>query len=122
MMKGLHHIAVIVSDEAVSLRFYEALGFRCVSRRERPQRQDVIVMLEAAGITLEMFVQTGKPKRLSFPEAYGLRHLALRYDCVEEMHGKLAAWNPEPLRTDDFTGEKMFFVMDPDGLPIEIHA
>ena len=27
----------------------------------------------------------------------------------------------EPVRTDTFTGEKMTFFRDPDGLPIEIH-
>ena len=27
----------------------------------------------------------------------------------------------EPVRTDTFTGEKMTFFHDPDGLPIEIH-
>ena len=27
----------------------------------------------------------------------------------------------EPLRTDDFDGKAMFFVKDPDGLPVEIH-
>jgi glyoxylase I family protein len=25
------------------------------------------------------------------------------------------------LRTDDFTGEKMTFFFDPDGLPLELH-
>ena len=28
---------------------------------------------------------------------------------------------PQELRHDTFTGDAMFFVMDPDGLPIEIH-
>ena len=28
----------------------------------------------------------------------------------------------EPVRTDTFTGEKMTFFHDPDGLPIEIHG
>ena len=27
----------------------------------------------------------------------------------------------EPLRVDDFTGEKMTFFFDPDGLPLELH-
>ena len=28
---------------------------------------------------------------------------------------------PQELRHDTFTGDAMFFVMDPDGLPVEIH-
>lgn len=27
----------------------------------------------------------------------------------------------EPVRTDDFTGNKMTFFRDPDGLPLELH-
>ena len=27
----------------------------------------------------------------------------------------------EPVRTDDFTGERMTFFSDPDGLPLELH-
>ena len=27
----------------------------------------------------------------------------------------------EPVRTDDFTGKKMTFFFDPDGLPLELH-
>ena len=27
----------------------------------------------------------------------------------------------EPIRIDDYTGKKMTFFFDPDGLPLEIH-
>ncbi|HFD8586802.1 TPA: VOC family protein, partial [Streptococcus pyogenes] len=27
----------------------------------------------------------------------------------------------EPIRHDDYTGEKMTFFFDPDGLPLELH-
>jgi glyoxylase I family protein len=27
----------------------------------------------------------------------------------------------EPIRTDSFTGKKMTFFFDPDGLPLELH-
>ena len=62
------------------------------------------------------------PQRLS-PEAYGLRHLAFRVDSVEETVAALKAEGIlcEPVRTDTFTGEKMTFFRDPDGLPLEIH-
>ena len=41
-----------------------------------------------------------------------------------ELFGKLGirkGYAPLELRHDTFTGDAMFFVMDPDGLPIEIH-
>ena len=27
----------------------------------------------------------------------------------------------EPIRVDEFTGKRMTFFMDPDGLPLELH-
>lgn len=57
------------------------------------------------------------------PEAYGLRHLALSVNKIEEVVQKLEAsgYRPEPIRRDSFTNEKMTFVKDPDGLPVELH-
>ena len=46
--------------------------------------------------------------RVSFPN-----------DTVAELAGKGIAC--EPVRVDTFTGRKMTFFHDPDGLPIEIH-
>ena len=62
------------------------------------------------------------PARLS-PEAYGLRHLAFRVASVDETVAHLESLGIpcEPVRTDSFTGEKMTFFHDPDGLPLEIH-
>ena len=62
------------------------------------------------------------PARLS-PEAYGLRHLAFRVPSVDAAVAELAALGIpcEPVRRDTFTGEKMTFFHDPDGLPIEMH-
>ena len=80
-------------------------------------------MLDGFGITLELFVKSGCPARVSDPEAYGLRHLALRVEGIEAWIQKLqdAGYAPEVLREDSFDGRKMTFVKDPDGLPIELH-
>ncbi|MBQ7301684.1 MAG: VOC family protein, partial [Clostridia bacterium] len=50
-------------------------------------------------------------------------HLALAVDALEEVLRTLtdAGYAPEPIRRDTFTGERMTFVKDPDGLPIELH-
>ena len=52
-----------------------------------------------------------------------MRHLAFRVESVEETVKELAEMGIEcePIRTDSFTGEKMTFFFDPDGLPLEIH-
>ena len=63
------------------------------------------------------------PKRLSRPEACGLRHLAFRVTSVDETVKELNAKGieTEPVRFDIFTNKKMTFFSDPDGLPLEIH-
>jgi glyoxylase I family protein len=124
MIKGLHHIAILCSDREKALAFYrDALGFSVERTHLRPERQDEIVMLCGYGIRLELFISKSNPPRVSDPEAYGLRHLALWVDNVEQMTARLAqgGYTPEPIRRDSFTGEKMTFVKDPDGLPIELH-
>ena len=123
MIRGLHHIAILCSDREVSLRFYETLGFDLYESHPRPERQDEILMLRGHGIVLELFVSKNNPPRVSNPEAYGLRHLALAVDALDDLVGALehAGYQPEPIRRDTFSGEKMTFFKDPDGLPIELH-
>ena len=63
------------------------------------------------------------PKRPSYPEACGLRHLAFRVTNIEEVVKELEqkGISCQPIRKDTFTGEKMTFFADPDGLPLELH-
>ena len=123
IITGLHHIAILCSEREASLRFYEALGFHVIESHVRPERQDEVVMLDGPGIVLELFISEKHPQRVSNPEAYGLRHLALRTENAEVARENLiaAGYAPEPIRTDTFNGRKLFFVKDPDGLPIELH-
>lgn len=123
MITGLHHMAILASEKARTLAFYEALGFRVTACHPRPERQDEIVLMTCAGMTLEVFISRGNPPRVSGPEAYGLRHAAFVVTDAEAAREALlrAGYQPEALRRDSFTGEAMFFVKDPDGLPIEIH-
>ena len=124
MIKALHHIAVLCSNKQKAVSFYvDALGFKLVKTHIRPSRGDEIVMLDGYGIRLELFIVKDRPPRTTNPEAYGLRHLALYVDNIEELVVMLRArgFLPEPIRQDSFTFEKMTFVKDPDGLPIELH-
>ena len=124
MIRGLHHIAILCSDREAALAFYEgALGFVQTFRHARPDRGDEIIMLRGYGMTLELCVTAGNPPRVTSPEAYGLRHLALRVTDLAALVSELEkkGYCPEPMRTDSFTGEPMTFLKDPDGLPIELH-
>lgn len=72
---------------------------------------------------LEIFAEENPPKRVNRPEACGLRHLAFCVDSVEQTVRELAevGIEYEPIRVDDYTGKKMTFFHDPDGLPLELH-
>ena len=63
------------------------------------------------------------PKRPSYPEAYGLRHLAFAVDSVDDTVRELNKRGiiTESIRLDTYTGKKMTFFHDPDNLPLEIH-
>jgi len=123
MIVGLHHVAIICTNEEASLRFYQTLGFQIQNRHERPERKDVVLLLNCSGVTLELFIDANHPRRVTNPEAMGLRHLALCCESASAVWTLLyhAGYCPEPIREDSFTAEKMFFVKDPDGQPIEIY-
>ena len=87
----------------------------------REERQDWKIDLAMAGIELELFIMQDHPARLS-PEAYGLRHMAFQVRDIGEAVKTLLekGIECEPVRTDAYTGAKMTFFRDPDGLPLEI--
>lgn len=124
MISGLHHIAIICSDKQKSLEFYiQGLGFKLFRSQVRAEHHDEIIMLEGYGVVLELFIDATHPPRVTNPEALGLRHLAFKVDDMELLSKSLENYGfcPEPIRRDSFTGEKLTFVKDPDGLPIELH-
>ena len=122
-LNRIHHIAVICSDKDTALNFYHnKLGFRILRENYRPERDDCKIDLKLDDSEIELFIMKDHPLRPS-PEAYGLRHLAFRVDSVDETVAELESMGIpcEPIRRDAFTGEKMTFFRDPDGLPLEIH-
>ena len=76
-LKKVHHIAIIGSDYEKSKHFYvDLLGFSIIRENYRPERDDYKIDLQLDEIELELFIIKNCPKRPSYPEAYGLRHLA----------------------------------------------
>lgn len=125
-LRAIHHVAIIVSNYAVSRDFYvNKLGFSVIRENFRPDKKDWKLDLRLNdSIELEIFAPEAPPKRPSYPEACGLRHLAFRVESVEDAVAALEERGIacEPIRTDTFTGKKMTFFADPDGLPLELHA
>ncbi len=119
----IHHTAIIVSDFEKSKDFYvNKLGFEVIGEVDRPERKSKILYLDANNAMIELFSFSKPPKRLAWPEACGLRHLAFEVDNIEETIEKLnkLGIETEPLRSDIRTGKKMTFFKDPDDLPLEI--
>ena len=123
-LKKVHHIAIIGSNYEKSRRFYvDLLGFSVIRENYRPERDDYKIDLQLDGMELELFIIKNCPKRPSYPEAYGLRHLAFAVDSVDDTVRELNKRGiiTEPIRFDIYTGKKMTFFSDPDNLPLEIH-
>ncbi len=121
----IHHIAIICSDKEAAMAFYhQKLGFSIIRENYRENRDDWKIDLKINEETeLELFIIQGRPDRVTNPEAYGLRHLAFYVPSVADTISELEKLGIpcEPIRTDEFTGRRMTFFRDPDGLPIEIH-
>src|SRR6478609_6580601 len=73
-----HHVAIICSDYERSKRFYvETLGLEVIREVHRRERGSTKLDLALAdGTQIELFSFPDPPKRPSYPEACGLRHLA----------------------------------------------
>jgi len=121
---GIHHVAIICSNYAVSRRFYvEQLGLYVLAEHFRAERQSMKCDLALPdGSQVELFSFPSAPPRPSYPEARGLRHLAFAVTDVVAWKTKLEAQGipVEAIRIDEYTGQKFTFFADPDGLPLEL--
>ncbi len=124
MLTACHHVAIIVSDYPKSRDFYvNKLGFSVLRENYRPERRDWKLDLKLGDMELEIFALENPPKRVTNPEACGLRHLAFRVDNIQEA----VAWlqetgiQCEPVRLDPYSNKPFTFFRDPDDLPLELH-
>lgn len=124
-ISAIHHIAIICSDYEASKDFYtRILGFTIIAENYRKERQSHKLDLALNGTyAIELFSFPNPPKRVSRPEAAGLRHLAFAVPDMDKTIAYLDENNiaREPVRIDEFTGRKFTFISDPDGLPIEFY-
>ena len=125
LFDSIDHIAIISSDYQKAKDFYvDKLGFKVKREVERKDRDDFIITLEAPnGILIELFIEKNPPRRVTRPEAAGLRHLAFRVQDIEKSVETLnkKGIETEEIRIDPQNGKRMTFFMDPDGLPLELH-
>ncbi len=120
----VHHVAIIVSDYEKSRKFYvEQLELPIIREIYREDREDYKLDLQVGDMELEIFGVKNPPKRVTNPEACGLRHLAFKVDDIETVVKWLneKGIETEPIRMDPYTQKRMTFFRDPDDLPLELH-
>jgi glyoxylase I family protein len=121
----IHHIAIICDDYERSKKFYtDVLGLEIIQEIYRAERDSFKLDLALNGnYVIELFSFPNPPKRVSRPEALGLRHLSFSVGDLEESIEFLTdnGIASEPIRVDESTGKRFTFFADPDGLPIEFY-
>lgn len=124
-LKKVHHIAIICSNYKRSKAFYtETLALKIIQEVYREERDSYKLDLAIDDqYVIELFSFPNPPKRPSYPEAAGLRHLAFSVDDIEGSINELKAKgiDCEAIRIDEQSGKKFTFFADPDGLPIELY-
>ena len=124
-LNKIHHIAIICSDYERSKEFYvNILGLKIIKETYRSDRESYKLDLSIGeNYQIELFSFPQSAKRLSYPEARGLRHLAFEVDNIDEAIKELAEKNviTELIRIDEITGKKFTFFSDPDDLPLELY-
>ena len=124
MLNTTHHVAIIVSDYEKAREFYvDKLELPIIRENYREERGDYKLDLQVGDIELEIFGVKNPPKRVTNPEACGLRHFAFKVDDIEEAVKWLNAKGieTEPIRWDEYTQKRMTFFRDPYDLPLELH-
>lgn len=124
MFEQIHHVAIICSDYDRSKAFYtETLGFQIIAEHYRQDRDSYKLDLRVGNQQLELFSFPKAPKRPSYPEAQGLRHIAFSVIDIEQVVSQLKEKGiaVESVRVDEYTGKRFTFFADPDGLPLEIY-
>jgi glyoxylase I family protein len=121
----IHHVAIICSDYERSKYFYtKILGFAILAENFRVAKNSYkLDLLLPDGSQIELFSSSNAPKRPSYPEAQGLRHLAFEVNDVVEWKTKLENMGiyVENIRIDEYTNRRFVFFADPDKLPIELY-
>lgn len=121
---GVHHVALITADYALSRWFYvDVLGAKVIAETWRAERHSYKLDLQLGTAQLELFSFPAPPPRPSRPEACGLRHLAFTVHDIDRTIGKLSARGVlcEPVRVDPLTHRRFTFLSDPDGTPLELY-
>ena len=110
MFDTIHHIAIIGKDYEKSKHFYvDLLGFKIIRENYRKERDDYKIDLACGQQEIELFIIKNAPPRPNYPEALGLRHLAIKVESVDNTVKELNAKRiqTKSVRVDDYNGKKI---------------
>ncbi|MFT8872420.1 MAG: VOC family protein [Sporolactobacillus sp.] len=125
-VQAIHHAAIICSDYERSKHFYvHCLGLQVIAEHYRKERRSYKLDLQISrtGGQIEIFSFVDPPRRPSYPEACGLRHLAFGVVNIDDaiLALKHDGIRVDAVRKDPYTGRRFAFFRDPDGLPLELY-
>ncbi len=128
-MFSFHHVALSVSDLALSLSFYQALGFESVLSWQAEDDSLRIVHLKLGEAMLELFCyakpqeapDTSKALVSDLPRI-GVKHFGLQVGDIQQAVKQLDALGVlgDAQITHGRTGIDYLFIRDPDGILLEI--
>lgn len=138
MIKGIHHVAVCVTDFEQGLTFYsDLLGFEVVERIEwdsgyamadqaigLPDTAAKLAMLKAPNAYIELWQYLNpKPEnRSQRPCDYGFAHLALQVEGIQEEYDRLSAGGMKFVGpVVDFGDIAAIYGKDPFGNTVELY-
>ena len=139
MLKGIHHINIVVKDLEKTREFFQLFGFTIIHEKtlkgkwldkvtglEDIQASYISLGHENSSITLEL-LQYHHPAgnidpKISAPNQIGFRHLALEVDNLEKETQRLTEKGVEffsEIQTNPY-GKKMCYFTGPDGILLEL--
>ena len=135
-LRDFSHVTIRVTDLARSLAFYrdglglrvifdvslEGAGLEAVTGAAGARGRMVGLLVPGSGkVSLELLGFDHPPSVRPPPGRHtGYANISLAVDDLDEAHAACAARGLRPLAPVSVGGVRMFFLVDPDGTPIEI--
>lgn len=139
MIKGIHHINIVVTDIEYAADFFQLIGFSVFERKDLSGEWiDTVTGLKGvsaryAGLkhpgvdTAVELLQYNTPAGerfygISKANSIGIRHFAFQVENIEDDIRKLQDYGAEffgPLQTNPY-GKKMIYLKGPEGIIVEL--